>query len=317
MNPARAFERQDILEFAADVRAGLSKPQKELPSRYLYDELGSALFEAITVLPEYGLTRADQRLLERHAAELGDGYRIVAELGSGSGRKTRWILEALGTAHAVWYFPIDLSPSALERCREELKELAEIRVVNESYLDGLRSVVTQRPPGHRLLVLFLGSTIGNFDPPCRDEFLARIRGLLIPGDALLLGCDLVKPVGQMLVAYDDPTGVTAAFNLNLLGRINRELDGNFVLRNFEHEARYDHCCQRIEMHLRSRVVQTVEVPSAGFACRFDRGETIWTESSYKFRIEEIHEMAHHAGFLPRSQWIDHDWPFAESLWVAQ
>src|SRR5215469_7925144 len=211
-------------EFACEVRAGLGKPQKELPSKYLYDELGSALFDAITVLPEYGLTRADQRILERCAPLLPRDFPLVAEFGSGSGRKTRVILES---AMPDRYFPIDLSAAALERCRRELDGLAEIELIEGSYLTGLNRIPRDSDP---MLVLFLGSTIGNFDSRCRNDFLRQVRSRLRPGDALLIGFDLIKPVETMLEAYDDPCGVTASFNLNLLGRIDRELGGDFDLR---------------------------------------------------------------------------------------
>jgi len=298
-------------EFACEVRNGLSKPQKELPSKYLYDELGSALFDAITALPEYGLTRADQRILERCARELPPEFWSIAEFGSGSGRKTRAILEALAPGE---YFPIDVSPHALEKCRRELCPLARVEPVEASYLNGLDRIPRNGAP---LLVLFLGSTIGNFDSRCRADFLRQVRARLREGDAMLVGCDLVKPVAVMLDAYDDPTGVTASFNLNLLGRINRELDGNFDLRAFEHQARWNESERRIEMHLCSRLDQTVTIREARFACAFQAGETIWTESSHKFRRAEIDELAQESGFVPEAQWVDQEWPFAESLWRAR
>jgi L-histidine N-alpha-methyltransferase len=297
-------------EFACEVRHGLSKPQKELPSRYLYDELGSALFDTITVLPEYGLTRADQRLLERHAREIPREFSSVAEFGSGSGRKTRAVLEALNVEH---YYPVDVSGYALERCRRELAGLARIEPVEASYLNGLDQIPRNGAP---ILVLFLGSTIGNFESRCRTDFLAQVRARLREGDALLIGYDLVKPVDMMLEAYDDPTGVTASFNLNLLGRINRELNGDFDLRAFAHEARYEPSERRIEMHLRSRVDQTVTIGDAELTCEFQADETIWTESSHKFHAGELREIARQSGFAQEAQWIDEQWPFAENLWRA-
>jgi L-histidine N-alpha-methyltransferase len=299
-------------EFAYDVRAGLSKAQKELPSRYLYDELGSALFDAITVLPEYGLTRADERILQRHAAQIPREFPMVAELGSGAGRKTRPVLEALGRPD---YFPIDVSAPALDRCRVELSCHANVRPLEASYLDGLDRVRSLRNGGP-LLVLFLGSTIGNFESRCRADLIGQVRARMRTGDALLIGCDLMKPVETMIRAYDDPAGVTASFNLNLLGRINRELGGDFNLRAFAHEARYNSKERRIEMHLRSLTDQTVTVAQAGFSAALREGETIWTESSHKFRIEEIPEMARESGFRPEWQWVDEEWPFAENFWRA-
>ncbi len=305
--------------FAREVRDGLSKPdQKELPCQYFYDELGTALFEAITVLPEYGLTRADARLIQRLSPELASQLPaplVVAELGSGSGSKTRWILESLARRGRVTYHPIDVSPSALARCAQELAVYGDVVPIEDSYLNGLRQVVCRRNR-QPALVLFLGSTIGNFDRGGAQEFLCEIRRCLMPGDALLLGTDLIKPVDRMLLAYDDPVGVTAAFNLNLLARINRELGGDFVLRDFVHEARWDEGQARIEMHLRSTRAQKVCIRAAEFSCEFRAGETIFTESCHKFRAEEVCEMATLADFQCTSQWIDEEWPFAESLFVA-
>ena len=297
-------------EFACEVRAGLAKAQKELPSKYLYDELGSALFDAITVLPEYGLTRADQRILDRSAREIPREFASIAEFGSGSGRKTRAVVEALAPDD---YFPIDLSAHALDRCRRELDALASVEPIEAPYLDGLDRVPRDGGP---LLVLFLGSTIGNFDSRCRADFLGQVRSRLREGDALLIGCDLMKPVETMLEAYDDPSGVTASFNLNLLGRINREIGGDFNLRAFAHQARWNAGERRIEMHLRSRIDQTVIIREAGVECRFRADETIWTESSHKFLAAEIPDMARAAGFVSECQWIDDEWPFAENLWRA-
>lgn len=296
-------------EFACDVRNGLSKSQKELPSKYLYDDLGSALFDAITVLPEYGLTRADQRVLEQHASEISREFASVVEFGSGSGRKTRAVLEAVAPDD---YFPIDLSSSALEHCSRSLAGLANVEPIESSYLNGLDRVPRDGP----LLLLFLGSTIGNFDARCRADFLRQVRSRLRTGDAMLIGFDLVKPVETMIEAYDDPTGVTASFNLNLLGRINRELGGNFDQRSFAHEARYDCATRRIEMHLRSRRDQVVTIREARFECRFLAGESIWTESSHKFYATEIPHLACDCGFETEFQWIDEEWPFAESFWRA-
>ena len=307
-------------EFARDVWAGLGRyGQKTLPCRYLYDSVGSALFEAITNLPEYGLTRADARILHKHAGTLLDrlpGRLLVAELGSGTGVKTSAILQRLRLRQAVTYYPIDVSGAALASCAQCLGPLAEVVPVESSYLEGLRVVAARRAAGETLLVLFLGSTIGNFEPAAALDFLDSVRLCLMNGDALLLGTDLVKPVEQLLAAYDDPAGVTAAFNLNLLGRVNRELGGDFNLRRFTHLARYRQHEQRIEMYLRSRVPQCVRIPAAGLTVGFAAGETIWTESSYKFRPDQISGKAAAAGFRLVDQWIDTEWPFAENLLVA-
>jgi len=307
-------------EFAQDVRAGLTRRgQKTLPCSYLYDDVGSALFEAITYLPEYGLTRADARVIQMHAGDLIESLPpnlITAELGSGSGSKTRAILETLRDREPAVYYPIDLSVTALEKCAQDLGSLAAVFPMRAAYLEGLREVAERRAPGQTLLVLFLGSTIGNFEADRAVDFLYAIRQCLQAGDALLLGTDLVKPVEQLLAAYDDPTGVTAAFNLNLLARINRELDGDFDLRQFEHVVVYSQEAQRIEMHLRSRIRQTVRIRKAGLVVEFEPHETIWTEACHKFRPEQVCVMARAAGFRLSAQWVDEEWPFAESLLVA-
>lgn len=310
-------------DFAEDVRAGLTKhPQKELPSKYLYDEIGSALFEVITLLPEYGLSRAGGRLLKRHAEEIIDRLPspvAVAELGSGSGSKTRWVLEALSRRQPVTYYPIDISRTALSRCWQELGRIDSVSIVGfeRAYLDGLLDVASRRKPGECLLVLFLGSTIGNFDRPAAAQFLSEVRGILHPGDALLLATDLEKSVSELLLAYDDPAGVTAAFNLNLLARINRELDANFDLSSFVHEARYNTEQRRIEMHLRSTRAQMARIGGAALDVRFEAGETIWTESSHKYRCDEAAEMGMRAGFCCEGQWVDAEWPYAQSLLLAE
>src|ERR1700688_4426589 len=232
-------------DFAGDVRAGLLRGgQKELPSKYLYDDVGSALFEVISVLPEYGLTRADERLLRRHASDIVSRIKphvLVAELGSGSGKKTRWLLEALTRRQRTTYCPIELSPTALARCESELGQIEYVSIVGfeRPYLDGLLAAASRRQKDDHLLVLFLGSTIGNFDRDAAERFLGEVRRILYPGDSLLLCTALEKPLPQLLAAYDDPLGVTAAFNLNLLARINRELGGDFDLAAFRHEARYN------------------------------------------------------------------------------
>jgi L-histidine N-alpha-methyltransferase len=309
-------------DFASDVRLGLTKPgQKELLSKYLYDDVGSALFEVISHLPEYGLTRADERLLLRHGHDIVERLATpvcVAELGSGSGRKTRHILEALCRRQRTAYYPIEISPSALAMCERELRDIESISILGfeREYLDGLLEVAAQRRSGQHLLVLFLGSTIGNFDRLAGIRFLAEVRRILQPGDSLLLGTDLEKSSVQLLHAYDDELGVTAAFNLNLLARINRELDANFELARFKHVARINHEDRSVEMHLQSLCRQTVEIPAAEISVEFFEGETIWTESSHKYSPQEVFLMAHTAGFRCEAQWIDEQWLFAENLLVA-
>jgi L-histidine Nalpha-methyltransferase len=312
-----------LAEFAEDVRLGLTKPgQREILSKYLYDEVGSALFEAICLLPEYGLTRADTRLLQRHAREMVARMprpAHVAELGSGSGKKTRWILEALARYQHTFYYPIEISPAALAACEKELGQMDLVHIVGyeKPYLEGLRAVVNRREPGEHVCVLFLGSTIGNFDRPAADDFLRQVRSILEPGDSLLLGTDLEKSVEVQLLAYDDPAGVTAAFDMNVLARINRELDADFDLKQFAHEALWNVAERRIEMHLRSLQRQRVDIPGSGLRIRLEEGETIWTESSHKYSPSEPIEMAARTGFRCEAQWIDEEWPFAQNLWIVE
>src|SRR5271165_571155 len=318
-----AIPTNTAYEFASDVRQGLTRPgQKELPSKYLYDDVGSALFEVISHLPEYGLTRADERLLQRHAGEIVerlDAPVAVAELGSGSGKKTRWILEALSRWQRTFYYPVEISRSALLMCQRELSDIDSISIVgfDREYLEGLLEVAAHRQCNQHLFVLFLGSTIGNFDRDAGVNFLAEVRRILEPGDSLLLGTDLEKPAAQLLKAYDDEIGVTAAFNLNLLARINRELDADFDLGQFAHLAKVNPDARSVEMHLQSRRRQIVRIPAADLRVEFAEGETIWTESSHKYAPDEVFRMANAAGFCCQAQWIDEQWPFAENLLIAE
>jgi len=318
-----AITANATFEFAADVRAGLTHPeQKELPSKYLYDDVGSALFEVISFLPEYGLTRADERLLRRYAVDIVEKLATpvaVAELGSGSGKKTRWILEALCRRQRTSYYPIEISHTALAMCARELGDIDSISILGfeREYLDGLLEAAAKRRPGQHLLVLFLGSTIGNFDRAAGLNFLREVRRILEPGDSMLLGTDLEKSAAELTAAYDDSLGVTAAFNLNLLARINRELGADFDLDQFHHVARVNCAERRVEMHLRSRRRQVVNIPEAELLVEFHEGETIWTESSHKYSPQEVLNMAQDSGFRCEAQWIDEQWPFAENLLIAE
>ena len=305
------------------MRAGLCRPgQKELPSKYLYDDIGSALFEVISVLPEYGLTRADERLLRRHSADIVARLKphvLVAELGSGSGKKTRWLLEALARRQRTTYCPIELSPTALARCATELGQIEYVSIVGfeRPYLDGLLAAASAAA---KTTTCWCCSSAAQSATPIAtlpSGFLPEVRRILFPGDTLLLGTDLEKPLPQLLAAYDDPIGVTAAFNLNLLARINRELGADFDLTAFRHEARYNSSVRRVEMHLRSTRDQKINIPRAGCTISFVKDETIWTESSHKYRAEDIAGMASRNGFRCDSQWLDSEWPFAESLLVAE
>ena len=311
------------LEFAHDVRRDLALTPKQIQSRYLYDALGSCLFEAICRLPWYRITRAEGRLLSRWSAQvvetLSDPLTLV-ELGCGNVEKIAMVAEALRSRRrGVSVHLIDISPTALELSERTLNRFEHVSVVGHraTYEEGLRRAARERPASGGLLVLFLGSNIGNFDTPAAREFLAEIRGALRPGDALLLGTDLVKPVKELMLAYDDPLGVTAAFNKNVLVRMNRELGANFDLAAFEHRAIWNPVDRRVEMHLASVRPQKVAIPRSGVEVEFEDGESIWTESSYKYEPQEVVEFVTEAGFLCHSQWMDPDARFALTLFVAE
>ena len=308
--------------FATDVRRGLESAPKRLDPRYFYDALGSHLFEAICQLPWYPLTRAETSLLERHGAQmvagLGEGATLV-ELGCGCGEKLALLAAPLGErVGRVRVDLVDVSATALELSTRTLARLPGLEVTarRATYEEGLAAAAAERPRAGALLVLFLGSNLGNLDPPASAAFLRRLRDALRPGDALLLGTDLIKPAEDLLLAYDDPLGVTAAFNKNLLVRINRELGADFDLRAFDHRARWNAQASRVEMHLVSRRPQRVRVPAAGLDVAFAEGESIWTESSYKYDPEQLDRMAAEAGFRCTERWTDPRARFATSLLVA-
>lgn len=341
-------------QFAADVRRDLALAPKQLQSKYLYDALGSSLFEAICRLPWYRVTRAESRLLRTYAADvvaaLGHGEApdssegampggsdergrmasdasmpvasdasMIVELGCGSGEKLIVLAEALqARGGSARVHLIDISSQALEQTEERLTRLQHFSVVGHqsTYEEGLRRAATARTGDGPLLVLLLGSNIGNFDAPAALDFLRRIRLALRPGDLLLLGADLVKPEADLLLAYDDPLGVTAAFNKNLLVRINRELGGTFDLAAFDHAAAWNAGERRIEMHLVSRVAQTVRINAAATTVTFAPGEHIWTESSYKYEPDQIERMGVETNFGVTEQWIDDEARFALSLMRA-
>jgi L-histidine N-alpha-methyltransferase len=310
-----------ITESKPDEGSGLldglrQRGQKELPAHLLYDALGSALFDAITLLPEYGLTRADLRLIRDHAQEIREHGRpsLVIELGSGGGGKAKGILDVLAHQHPLRYCPVDVSADALRLCRLVFLDMPriEVRPVEASYREGLHSALQWRGDRESALVLFLGSSIGNFSPQEAADLLACIRGQLRRGDLFLFSADLEKDEARMLAAYDDSLGVTAAFNLNVLARLNREMSATFDLARFEHVARYDSDLHRIEMHLRSLVDQVVAI-GGGTLLTFRKGETIRSECSYKFKLPDIRKLCENAGFYLESQWIDWEWPLAQTL----
>ena len=324
---AESYEAEDgeLLDvgrstFAADVRRDLQLTPKQLQSKYLYDALGSHLFEAICHLPWYRITRAETRLLERYAdgvvAPLDDPCTIV-ELGCGSGTKLATVAQALRRRGSpVLVHLIDISATALELSERTMRLFPHASIVGHraTYIEGLRRAAAARRG--TMCVLFLGSNIGNLDTPAAAEFLRDVRSCLRSGDTLLLGADLVKPADELLLAYGDPLGVTAAFNKNLLERINRELDGNFDLAAFDHRPVWNAGRSRIEMHLVSRRAQMVHIRLADLTVLFSPGEAIWTESSYKYTPESITELVTDAGFRGYQQWIDVAARFALTLFVV-
>jgi L-histidine Nalpha-methyltransferase len=311
-----------VPRLAEAIRTGLKTRPFRLPFECFYDEVGSALFDAITILPEYGVARAERRLLERHrevAAEWLPHHLEVVELGSGTGRTTHRLLETLARRGPVLYHPVDISPTALVECQRQMAGVRDltVRPFEGTHEEGLRAVVASRQPATTLLVLFLGSNIGNFERPRAKAFLSDVRAQMQTGDCMLLGADLVKPEPLLLAAYDDPAGVTAAFNRNALARVNRELDADFDIRAFAHRAVYDKEARRVEMHLVTEETQHVRVGALDLDLWLAPGETIWTESSYKFLPDEVPRMGARCGFASVVEWIDAQWPFSLSLLVAR
>ena len=310
--------------FADDVRAGLLATPKSLPPKYFYDALGSKLFEAICLLPEYYLTRAEREILERHAGAILDAVGSpveIVEFGSGSGEKSRLLFDAALARQAdLRYLPVDISESALRDSAEAmLDEYPSLRITGyaSDYDGAIASMRDRVRTGVRRLALFLGSNIGNLDERAACKFLSGVRATLDRGDALLLGADLRKDPGVLLDAYDDPIGVTAAFNLNLLGRINRELGGGFDLRYFSHVASWDEADGCMRMHLASLVEQTVEIRSLDLRVSFGEGETIHTEDSRKYDLATIDHLARATGFERVRTWTDSNDRFASNLLVAE
>ena len=312
-------------QFGVDVARDLSAAPKRLSSQYLYDELGSTLFEAICRLPWYRITRAEGALLARHAPEIigrvtgdSDDAPAIIELGVGSGEKLALLVEAMPEPAGAALHLVDISASALAAASARFEGIPDLRVTGyeNTYEEGLLAAARASDRAGRRLVAFLGSNIGNFDGTGASALLRHVRHAVRAGDLLLLGADLVKPVPELLRAYDDPLGVTAAFNMNLLVRLNRELDATFDLSAFEHRAVWNAARSRIEMHLASRVAQQVDIPGAGIRIHFAAGETIWTESSYKYSEEKIAALGAGAGFAVVERWIDRDAGFALTLFEA-
>jgi len=297
----------------ADVTGGLTAVPRTLSPKWFYDERGSELFEQITALPEYYLTRAEHEILTGHAAEIAtaSGARTLVELGSGSSRKTRLLLDALTAVGTLErYVPVDVSDTALVAAGEALgREYPGLRVAATvaDFEDDL--VLSADDPAPRMLA-FLGSTIGNLDPAQRRGIYAAFHRALRPDDSLLLGADLVKDTSVLLPAYNDDRGTTAAFNKNVLAVLNRELDADFDLAEFEHSAVWNAEEERIEMYLRSRVQQSVKIRALDLAVDFAADEQMRTEISSKFRREGLTAELATSGFAVTHWWTDHADRFA-------
>lgn len=303
----------------SEVQYGLSLSPRQLPARLLYDDLGSALFEAICHLPWYKVTAAERQLLRRHARAIveaaGQPARLV-ELGAGSGDKLATLIEYGWTSGARLAVElVDISPAALQASRHRLSAFPDVELVTWAlpFEQALPELAASDDAGRRTLVLFLGSNIGNFDPPDAEFFLREVGAMVREGDTLLLGTDLVKPAEALRLAYDDPLGVTAAFNRNVLVRLNREFAADFDLGGFAHEARWNADDSRVEMHLVSLRQQRVHVRAAGLAFAMAADETIWTERSYKYEAGTVRALLQSCGFAPLDQWVDAAAGFALTL----
>jgi L-histidine Nalpha-methyltransferase len=293
---------------ASDVETGLRSSPKTLPARLFYDARGSELFEQITALPEYYLTATERQIFERHASEMihaaGTDLRVI-ELGAGSAAKTVVLLRELVRRQGSGsFYPVDVSSAALEEADERLRRVVpeiELHPVIADYTSGLPFLHSIEG---RKLILYIGSSIGNFEPLEASAVLSRMRASMAEGDAVLLGTDMRKSPDLLIPAYDDAARVTAAFNKNILARINRELDARFDLEQFAHRAVWNSELSRIEMHLESLTEQAVPIGALGLTVDFERGETIHTENSYKFTEHMIRSIADNANLTVERTWSD-------------
>jgi len=314
-------KRDPLAGLAEDVRKGLSAQPKRFLPKYFYDELGSQLFEAICLLPEYYLTRAENEILQRYSDEIVaavDGQKTLVEMGSGSASKTRLVIEALLRLQPeLLFMPVDISATALESSSRILLQSyprLSIEAYAADYFAGLAEL--GKKPRARTLALFLGSNISNFDLEEALRFLRAMRSVLQKGDALLLGADLKKDPAVLEAAYNDALGVTSAFNLNVLARINRELGGTFDLRSFRHRAFYNETIGRIEIYIESLANQQVRIEKLDLTVDFAEGELIHTENSYKYDHAGIEKLAASTGFELSRTWLDSQERFSSNLLLA-
>jgi dimethylhistidine N-methyltransferase len=302
------LQQPTLSPIAEDVAQGLTSMPKTLSPKLFYDAAGSELFERITELTEYYPTATERKIFQTHASEMiaqAAGSTAVVELGAGSAAKTVLLLEALAKTHEpITYYPVDVSAAALEFCSDRMREmLPKVRVVPK-VLDFTQGMPQFRQVPGRKLFLFIGSSIGNFEPLEASLFLKQVRSSMNPGDGLLLGTDMRKSREILIPAYDDSQGVTAEFNKNVLVRINRELGGNFDLDSFEHRIVWNSDLSRIEMHLESQVAQAVSIEALGLDLQFEKHETIHTENSYKFTMPMIESIAENGGLRIERTWSD-------------
>jgi L-histidine Nalpha-methyltransferase len=314
-NRVQAHPGRYLDALRADVRAGLTSVPKTLPPKYFYDARGSELFDEITRLPEYYLTRAETSILRRHAGDIARLSRCesLVELGSGTSTKTRLLLRAMLDGGMLREFvPFDVDPAVLTEASDALAaEFPGLRIA--PFVGDFTSDIAAIPARGRRTIAFIGSTIGNLQPAARREFLAQVGAALRPGDTFLLGIDLVKDTGRLLRAYDDAAGVTAEFNRNVLLVVNRELDADFDVEDFRHVALWDPEHEWIEMRLRARHAQQVTIGDLDLVVSFAAGEELHTEISAKFRRAGIEAELAVAGMRMLRFWTDADGDFGLTL----
>lgn len=307
------------LDFANEIKSGLSSANKSVSSKFLYDDIGSELFKKITKLDEYYLTRTEFEIINSFQEQLPKQVDCraldIIELGVGDGHKSLQIVNFFNQSDCdVNYYPIDISTKAFELLQNNNRsyQYCNVTGIVADYLQGID--YTKEHSQHTKLVLFLGSNIGNFPRDKAQQFLSTIAKHLNPGDFILIGFDLKKDVKRLQAAYDDPQGITKAFNLNLLARINRELGGSFDLNTFTHHAIYNPRLSAMESHLLSQKKQKVAITDLGLAVSFEYLEPLHLEFSFKFNLSDIHDLAANSGFTLVHDFIDKNHDFVDSLW---
>jgi uncharacterized SAM-dependent methyltransferase len=317
--PPMAFD--EVGELARDVRVSLLRQPRSLPMKWMFDDVGSALFDAWSHLPESGMTRAEGRVLERNVDRIADALAPTStaiEIGPATGRRKAALLAKIARRQPLAYTLVDRSDAMRRRALADLGGIANLAAdgVRGPINDAIRAALSRRGPG-AALILWLGHGIGVYDPSAAESALARIRAMLAPGDAVLLGTDMIKHEAVMLRAYDDTAGVAAAFNRTYLARVDRELGGDLDVRAFRHEARWNGSLRRIELHLVATQPVHARITAAGITIRMDAGESICTVTAYKMQAHEPGLLGTRTGFAAAGQWLDPTWPYAVTLLVAQ